>query len=189
MTKESTYDRVLIALVLLGPLLLFALNKWRASLDVPYAPPDDGRLSYFDERFERNLVTWLSNDDAPHRRLIVVADRECPCTKAALRSLDAAVAGSSRTDIELSVRYIDDADPPGGSTAWRNLLEELPATPTLLAIDGGQLVYAGPVNSGNLCTTSVRKVLGVAVLQTPRSSPVVSWLDRGCYCRLKRAHA
>lgn len=181
--KESTYDRVLIALTLLAPLLMFALNKWRASLDSWYAPPDAADVSYFDDRFTRSVATWLGDNQEAGPQLVVIADRECPCTKASLRSLDAALAQSNRKGIDLAVRYVD--DPGANHGAWGDVLNQLPSTPTLLAIDGGQLVYAGPVNSGNLCTTAVARVLGVTALQSPRTSPIVSWLDRGCYCRLQ----
>lgn len=183
--NESAYDRVLIALTLLAPLALFALNAWRTSLDVWYAPLDAGDVSYFGEPFTQHLAAWLAGSDESGPRLIVIVDRECPCTTAALRSLDTALAKSNRKNITVDVRYIDGPDSTGNSAAWRALLSELPATPTLLAIQGRQLVYAGPVNSGNLCTTAVERVLGVTALQSPRTSPIVSWLERGCYCRLQ----
>lgn len=75
--KESTYDRMLIALTLLAPLLMFALNEGRASLDTWYAPLDAGEVSYFGEPFRRNIADWLAGNDATGPRLIVVADREC----------------------------------------------------------------------------------------------------------------
>lgn len=168
--KDSAYDRTLIALTLLAPLFLFALSQWRASLETLYTPAG--------ERFMGNVADWLARSNDTGSRLIVVADRKCPCTKVALRSLDAALAQSSRKDIRLTVRYIDDeADP-----AWAAVTNELPSTPTLLAIDRKHLVYAGPVTSGNICTTAVQSVLGVTALQTPRASPILNWLDMGCYC-------
>lgn len=170
--KESAYDRVLIALTLLAPLFMFGLNQWRASLDTLYAPAG--------EQFMVNVSDWIASSNETGPRLIVVADRDCPCTKAALRSLDAALAQSGRKDIRMTVRYIDDV----ADRAWAAVLNELPSTPTLLATDGAQLAYAGPVTSGNLCTTAVQKVLGVAALQAQRSSPILNWLDNGCYCRL-----
>jgi hypothetical protein len=169
--KASTYDRTLIALTLLAPLFLFALSKWRASLETLYSPPG--------ERFMANVTDWLASNNEAEARLIVVADRECPCTKAALRSLDAALAQSSRKNIRLTVRYIDDAN----DRAWAAVMNELPSTPSLLAIEGRQLVYAGPVTSGNICTIAVQRVLGVTALQAPQASPIVNWLDTGCYCR------
>jgi len=168
--KESACDRALITLTLLAPLFLFGLNKWRASLDTSYAPPG--------EQFMANVAGWLAGSNETGPRLIVIADRDCPCTTASLRSLDAALAQSGRKDIRVMVRYIDDE----ADRAWAAVLNELPSTPTLLAIDGAQLAYAGPVTSGNICTTAVQRVLGVTALQAPRVNPILNWLDTGCYC-------
>jgi hypothetical protein len=172
--KASAYDRTLIALTLLAPLLLFALSKWRASLDTLYAPVG------IDDQFTERVADWLASSGETGPRLIVVADRDCPCTQASLRSLEAALAQSSRKDIQLSVRYVDD----GADAAWLGVIEQLPSTPTLLAVEGKQLVYAGPVTSGNLCTTAVQRVLGVTALQAARDRSIFNWLDKGCYCRL-----
>jgi hypothetical protein len=176
--KASAYDRTLIALTLLAPLLLFALSKWRASLDTLYAPAgvSDGWTAHVSD--------WLASRKEIGSRLIVVVDRDCPCTTASLGSLHQALAQTGRTDIQLSVRYVDD---PGEDARWAAVVAELPSTPTLLAIEGRQLAYAGPVTSGNLCTTAVQRVLGVTALQAPRDRPILNWLDSGCYCRQRRA--
>jgi hypothetical protein len=163
--KASAYDRTLIALTLLAPLLLFALSQWRASLDTLYAP------SGVSEQFTKVVSDWLAASNESGSRLIVIVDRDCPCTNASLRVLETA-----RGNVPLTVRDIDDVD-----TRVRN---ELPSTPTLLAAAGKQLVYAGPVISGNLCTTAVQRVLGVTALQAKRERPILNWLDTGCYCRL-----
>jgi hypothetical protein len=182
--KESLYDRMLVTLTLLAPLLLFALSQWRASLDTWYAPLDAGHFGDFGEQFTQNVAAWLADSDETGSRLIVIVDRGCACTKAALRSVDAALAQSRRRDIQLTVRYVDDVDPRDDAAAWRAVIEELPATPSLLAVEGRRLVYAGPVNSGDLCTSAGQRVLGVTALQAPRARPILNWLDRGCYCRL-----
>jgi hypothetical protein len=175
--KAGAYDRTLIALTLLAPLLLFALSKWRASLDTLYAPAG------VSEQFIKSVSDWLGTTNETGPRLMVIADRQCPCTTASLRSLGAALAQSRRENIQLSVRYIDDAV-TNHDAAWVAVLSQLPATPTLLAAEGRQLVYAGPITSGNLCTTAVQRVLGVTALQAARASPILNWLDNGCYCRL-----
>jgi hypothetical protein len=162
--KASAYDRTLIALTLLAPLLLFALSKWRASLDTLYAPAG------VSEQFITRVSDWLGASTETGSQLIVIVDRDCPCTQASLRILE-----SARGDVPVTVRDIDDVD--------ALVRDELPSTPTLLAVEGRQLVYAGPVTSGNLCTTAVRRVLGVAALEAPRARPILNWLDTGCYCR------
>lgn len=163
--QESAYDRTLIALTLLAPLLLFALSKWRASLDTLYAPAG------VSEQFTERVSDWLGTSNETGSRLIVIVDRDCPCTNASLRILE-----SARGDFPLTVRDIEDVDRP--------VRDEIPSTPTLFAVAGRQLVYAGPVTSGNLCTTAVQRVLGVTALQAPRDRPILNWLDNGCYCRL-----
>ncbi|RYZ92994.1 MAG: hypothetical protein EOO68_22160 [Moraxellaceae bacterium] len=60
----------------------------------------------------------------------------------------------------------------------------IPSTPTLLVMDEQRLVYAGPVTAGNMCTTSVLKILGISVLQSEPQKPVINWLEEGCYCPL-----
>jgi hypothetical protein len=162
--KPSAYDRTLIALTLLAPLLLLVLTKWRASLDTLYAPAG------VSEQFTQHVSEWLGRSNESGSRLIVIVDRDCPCTKASLRILE-----SARGDVPLTVRDIEEVDPA--------VRDELPSTPTLLAVEGRQLVYAGPVTSGNLCTTAVQRVLGVTALQAPRARPILNWLDTGCYCR------
>ncbi len=183
--KPGIYDRVLLALALSAPLALFALNAWRASLETWYAPMDGNVPSPFGAPFARSTEAWLTADAADGARLILVLDRDCPCSNAARAGLESALAQTSRKGVRVTVRYLDDA-PSQGDPAWRAVLRELPATPTLLAIDGRTLAYAGPVNSGSLCTTAVRRVLGVTVLEAPRTGPILNWLDKGCYCRLPR---
>jgi hypothetical protein len=170
--KASVYDRTLIALTLLAPLLLLALSQWRASLDTVYAPAG------VSHQFTEVVSAWLATDSQRGARLIVIADRSCPCTTASLRILESALVQADRKDVQLNVRYIEDVDAV--------VRREIPSTPTLLAMEGKQLVYAGPVTSGNLCTTAVQRVLGVTALQAPRDRPILNWLDNGCYCRLTR---
>jgi hypothetical protein len=175
--RPNACDRVLIALTLLAPLLLFALSQWRASLDTLYASAGVG------DQFTEHVAAWLATSNEFGSRLIVVVDRDCPCTTASLRSLDAALAQSPRKDIQLKVRYVGDTNE---DPAWAAVVDALPSAPTLLAVADRQLVYAGPVTSGNLCTTAVKRVLGVTALETARARPILNWLDTGCYCRLTR---
>lgn len=181
--KPDTYDRLLITLALTAPLALFALDAWRASLDRWYVPSDGGGRTYFGKPFASSVAGWLQTIDGQGATLVLIVDRDCPCTSAARNSLEVSLARSSGRDIRLVVRDVDGPD-SRSSVAWRAVLRELPATPTLLAIDGRALAYAGPVNSGNLCTTAVERVLGVTALQAPQRRPILNWLARGCYCAL-----
>ncbi len=185
--KESVYDRFLVLLALLAPLTTFALGKWRASLDTWYAPLDTPNANYFGESFERSVTNWLESSDGAGAELVVIADQQCPCTRATLKKLDEALALSQRRDIRLVVRDISDTG-ANQEKAWAQVLSEIPATPTLLAVQGKRLVYAGPVTAGSFCTAAVGRILGVTALQTPRSDAVLNLIDKGCYCRLPITH-
>lgn len=186
--KESGYDRFLVILALLAPLALLTLSKWQASLDTWYAPMDVADANYFGESFQRSVAKWLESAEGAGAALVVIADRKCPCTRATLKKLDEALALSPRRDIRLVVRDIGDVD-ADQDAVWTQVLSEVPATPTLLVVEGKRLLYAGPVTSGNFCTTAVGRVLGVTALQLPRSAAMFNLIDKGCYCRLQDAPA
>ena len=179
--SDSAWDRTLILLALLAPLAMFALSKWRASLETWYVPLDADTAAHFGPAFEDKVAQWLAEDGASGARLVVIVDPACPCTTATLSRLADARAQSTRPDASLEVRHANGNDI---SQAWATVLAEIPATPTLLAVEDGRLLYAGPVTAGNFCTTAVSRVLGLSVLETPAASPLRNWLDRGCYCPL-----
>lgn len=179
--RERARDRWLIRLALLAPLLLVLLSKWQASLLTWYLPWGDDPAAYLDARLAAQLRA-LPGLATGGTTLLAVTDRRCPCTRATLRLLEGAMARSPRRDLRL--RIVDIADAEAGTPAWRAVLAQLPAIPTLLVLEGERLRYAGPVNSGNLCTTRVQEILGLAALQTTTPQPVINWLQQGCYCRL-----
>lgn len=172
-------------LALLAPLLMFMLSKWRASLDTWYTPLDADTSAYFGPDFSARVYDWLGTTEDAGAQLILIADPSCPCTQATLAQLESAKSASSRQDARLMVRYISDTTDPS-SSAWAAVLAGIPATPTLLALDGSRLLYAGPVTSGNFCTTAVNKVLGLSVLEASPKEPLINWLDRGCYCPIRK---
>ena len=179
--SDDTHDRALVLLALLGPLLMLILSKWQASLETWYAPLDTLAPAQSSPGFEAKASAWLAATDSTGQRLVLIASRTCPCTKATLSNLETAIRSSPARNTRLVVRYIED-DPGQADRAWRPLLSEIPATPTLLAVDNGKLLYAGPVNTGNFCSTAVGKVLGVSVLTSRPAAPLLNWLARGCYC-------
>lgn len=186
MPATRIYDRVLVVLVLVAPLVMLSLSKWRASLDNWYQSPDVNPSEYFPEDFEAHLGAWLQQTGEPQPSLVLIADRRCPCTTPALTQLQAAVADSDHPDVGLRVQYVD---------APRNLpdphldavLASIPATPTLLVWADQRLRYAGPVSAGSYCTTAVSQVLGLSSLSRPPSQPLFGGLARGCYCPLGKA--
>jgi len=183
---DSTYDRLLIVLATLAPLTLMILNRWQASWNHWYAPMDGAELIRIDADLKRSAAAWLQDTAGTGARLYLVVDRDCPCTAAASKRLAAALSETRRPDVSLDVIDIDDSA-ANRNPAWRALVDEVPATPTLIAADGKRLVYAGPAISGNLCTATVQRFLGLSALQAPMTTPVVSLVDKGCYCRTDRS--
>lgn len=183
--RERARDRWLIRLALLAPLLLVLLSKWQASLVSWYLPWGDDPAAYLDARLDAQISALPElGDAADATTLLVVTDRACPCTRATLNIIKDAMARSARRDLRLKI--VDIGDAKARTPAWRRVVAQLPSTPTLLVTEGQRLRYAGPVNSGNLCTTRVQELLGLAALQTSNSQPVINWLQQGCYCRLPR---
>ncbi len=180
--KDSLYDRLLIGLAVAGPLAMLVLNAWQVSLDTWYTPLDGDRNGALTADFKLSVSDWAAATGGAGAELVVIVDKSCPCTEATLRRLEEAVAHSKRKDLRIVIRDIHDdngnKDPP-----WQKVLRQLPATPTLLSIEGRRLVYAGPVTSGSFCTTTVGKVLGVNALQATRGSTLFDVVEKGCYCR------
>lgn len=181
--KEETYDKLLIRLALLGPLALIALSQWQASLITWYEPWRGDTATYFGKEFEQDVHALPGIGDESGSTLLFIADKSCPCTKASLATLQAAMQKGGRNDMHLVA--VDVNDPSTKDPAWARVLRQIPATPTLLVTEGKKFVYGGPVNSGNLCTTSVQKILGLSVLDAAPQRPVINRLEKGCYCSLK----
>ena len=179
--NQSAYDRVLIALVLIAPLAMLGLSKWRASLDQWYAPPNGGAV--FGKPFQQKVSRWVAQRADNGAELILIVDRDCPCTRSTVDLLQKAHARSKIPGAELIVHDMKDQS-AFSEPEWRAMLLEIPSTPTLLVIDKQRLIYVGPVTSGNFCTTAVNRVLGISALVASPNSPVLNWLDKGCYCRL-----
>lgn len=181
--NEQTWDRLLIRLALLAPLLLVVLSKWQDSLINWYVPWED-EAGYFGASFERDVLALPDMAAGKEAVLTLVMDESCPCTRATSAVLRSAMAVSSRQDLLLVVRDI--RDPVMRRPEWVRVLQQIPATPTLIITEGRQLVYAGPVSSGNLCTTQVRNVLGLAALESAAPGrPMINWLEKGCYCPVR----
>lgn len=184
--NQNAYDRLLIALVLVAPLAMLGLSKWRASLDHWYAPLDDAAV--FGKPFQEKVTRWVAQNTRNGAELILIIDPDCACTSATVNLLKNAHVQSKALDAKLIVRDLKNKSTFNDS-AWRAMLLEIPSTPTLLVIDRQKLIYAGPVTSGNFCTTAVNRVLGLSALKANANVPVLNWLDKGCYCRLNRSKA
>ncbi|MDE2421299.1 MAG: hypothetical protein KGO49_09000 [Gammaproteobacteria bacterium] len=182
--KEETYNKLLIRLAILAPLLLIALSKWQYSLNDWYIPLNKDTKSYFSENLAQDVRILPDLRQGHDVTLFFISDTNCPCTRAALNILRTAIDQTSRKDLHLIV--VDINDQIAQSSAWMRVLQQIPATPTLLVIEGHRLVYGGPVNSGSMCSANILKILGLSVLQSTPQKPVINWLQAGCYCPLKR---
>lgn len=181
--SESAYDRLLIWLAWLAPLSLVALNGWQYSLIGWYANLDAPASITFGARFQEDISAWLKGSDQRGARLYLIVDRTCPCTKATLQLVQDSLSRSSRTDIQFAALDVGNAG-LATDAAWNNLLRDIPATPTLLAIDGGRLVYAGPAASGSFCSGKTGRLPGLTALQASPLQPILNSVSTGCYCKL-----
>lgn len=161
--KEQAYDNALILLAILAPLLLIVLSKWQSSLTRWYVPLTDDHTAYFSSSLEQDIQgishsVQLPVSQAHGATLFFIADKTCPCTTATSNILKNAMQVSSRQDVKLVT--IDLYSAQASTPALQRILQQIPATPSLLVMDGQRLVYAGPVTAGNMCTTNVLKILG-----------------------------
>lgn len=178
--KPGTYDKFLIRLAILGPLALIALSQWQASLLGWYEPWGTAARPAFGQTFSHDVSALPGVSTAQNSLLFFIADTDCPCTKTSLAVLQNALQKSRKENLELVVVDVNTArskDP-----AWARVLQQIPSTPTLLITDKGKLLYAGPVNSGNFCTTRVKNILGLSALEAAPTQPVLNRLEKGCYC-------
>lgn len=181
--KPGAYDRCLIALTWLAPLVLIVLNRWQASLDRWYAPPNGNTIEEIHNSLDRDLPPWLDSLGRSDDQLYLVIDPACPCTKPAIERIRSAIRESARNDITMTV--IDLAyETKTGDPILRSVLKHLPATPSAIAIKGHHLKYAGPAISGSLCSTTGR-VFAVSALQGGNTATAINLIDRGCFCPVK----
>lgn len=181
--RPGAYDRCLITLAWLSPLVLIVLNRWQMSLDTWYVPLNGSAIGEIHTDFALSIQPWLDTLSGDNGKLYLVVDPACPCTKPAIEQIRAGLHKSARTDITLTVVAL--ADPAWtGNPQWRSVLKNLPATPSAIAIEGKRLKYAGPAISGSLCSTT-GKALAVNALQGTSTTIAVNLVDRGCYCPVK----
>lgn len=181
--KEDLYDRSLIFIAFIAPVLLIALSKWQYSLNTWYMPLKDNPSVYFQKNLQEQINSLTDVTNNTGATMIFISDSNCVCTRATLTILNAALKESHRQDVKL--RILDINSPIAKTQKWQRILKQIPATPTLLITDHKRLVYAGPVNAGSMCTTDVLKVLGLSVLESEPQKTVINWLEQGCYCPLK----
>lgn len=184
--KEKSIDNFLILIALLAPLLLVVLSKWQESLNVWYVPLHQDTTLYFGKTLEQDILRLPETKGNSGAVLFFIADETCPCTRATLNILKQSMQTSQRQDTQLVILDINDVK--AKSAEWAQILKQIPAVPTLLVMEAQHLVYAGPVTAGNMCTTSVLKILGLSILESEKQRTVINWLEEGCYCPIKKTN-
>ena len=182
--KERMVDILLIFLTLFAPVLLVALSKWQNSLNTWYVPLTQDATVYLSGNLQKDVLALPEVKARNSITLFFIADKDCPCTKASFTILKTNMQNSQQKRLQLVT--IDVHADSTQSPAWQKVLKQIPATPSLLVMDHQRLVYAGPVTAGNMCTTSVLKILGLSLLQAKPQQPVMNWLEQGCYCPLNQ---
>lgn len=133
------------------------------------------RLRDYGAALSQEVPASLENHKA---RVMIIRDPQCQCNQ---YSTDHLVA--LQTEFGASTRF-DTAQLSELPEAMRSLI---PATPfVLIQRPGGQLVYAGPVNSGVTCTSNT-SFLETALHGRVDAALQIPLLARGCYCANRSA--
>lgn len=182
---SSRHDRFILVLALLVPAVALLLGRWTASLDTSFVPRTTNLSRVFDETFARDVAGWLPTHAREETALYVLVERGCACTRATLTRLEKTLHAPGAEQVRVHVDYVDDGSVERDER-WQAVLRGVPATPAVLAVKDGRLVYAGPVLSGSLCTTSGQIVPALlALANTGARRPFFNLVTTGCYCARK----
>ena len=114
-------------------------------------------------------------------------DPQCPCTQPTLKKLQSAITQSDHPDARVVTIDITNEDTLGitdqKSTDLKALTGEIPSVPMVIVARDTTLIYSGPANAGNFCTTQVDQALPVIATSSAQIAPVYNWLSQGCYCQ------
>lgn len=186
--SPDTLDRILIRLAWLGPVVLVVLQRWQMSLDQWYVPLTSQDFARMSEAITEEAKPWLETlDDAGGRRLFLVTDPDCPCSLPAIQRVKAAMNKAQSTfptPITLTIVHIGDRDATNNA-AWSRIVQNIPATPSLIVVDGKRLRYVGPAVSGSLCIGD-SSVTGLLDIRETSDGPAVNYIDEGCFCAIPR---
>lgn len=180
---ESPYDRWLIRLASLGPLLMVMLTGWQYSLDQWYSSPTDTRLDEFTATLEATAAPWLDTLAENGKQVFLLVDPECPCTRVALDKIQRELARLAGPDQHLAIVSVTD-DALRVDRQWQSLLRQVPTTPTLIVADNRQLTYFGPAVTGNFCSATGLNIPTALTENSARGEPaLVSLFEEGCFCK------
>lgn len=179
----ALYDKILLALAQLAPLSLIFLSGWYASLDTWYVPTDASQSTYSESAFTQKADEWLQDTVNNGITYYVFVDPQCACTNPSLKKLQRAIAQSDHPNANVvTIDITLDHENPG-SNALNALIDEIPSVPMVIAANDATLIYTGPANAGNFCTTQVDQALPVIATASQQAAPVHNWLSQGCYCQ------
>lgn len=183
--RASLYDQILIKLTWIGPLAFLLLSRWQISLEQWYVPLNGTEVTRMSDALPMDLKPWLQslgNTSGRHAYLIV--DPDCPCTEPAISKVKSVADSSPASSIALQVFSIHDPKWKNDDM-WRQVLSNIPSTPTLITAEDNQLLYAGPAVSGSLCSGNA-KTPGLTGQWASVTSVTANFLDWGCFCRTHR---
>lgn len=179
--KEDAFDNFLILLAQIGPVALIVLNGWYSSLSTWFIPLDSVNDPNYEITLEATANKWLMENNNGGLSYYVFVDPECPCSKPTVKKLIETVANSTQPLAKVEVIELPRGDQPI-SHSLRELMTNIVSVPFVLVGSGSTIVYTGPVNSGNFCTTEVDKVLPMIATESATVRPIHNWLSKGCYC-------
>lgn len=183
----ALYDKILLALAQLAPVSLIFLSGWYASLDTWYVPVDASPSTYSESDFAQKADQWLQVTANNGITYYVFVDPQCACTNPSLKKLQSAITQSDHPNANIvTIDVTSDITPDHrnqNSNALNALIDEIPSVPMVITADDTTLIYSGPANAGNFCTTQVDQALPVIATASAQTAPVHNWLSRGCYCQ------
>lgn len=168
--KPTIYDRVLIISAVAIPLFLIMVVKWQASWDTWFVPSEQVD---FGPNFERDIVEWLEAEGHTGFALTLIQDPDCPCTKPAQLALHNAMEYLGRSDVKLTSMPLSELERTGIA---------IPSTPLLIASKGPNLLYVGPVASGNFCTQQAKEILALSSINGNGQGQTLNSFAYGCFC-------
>lgn len=177
--RDTLYDRILLAIAQIAPVSLIFLSGWYASLDAWYVPLDTPESAFSEFRLAEKADEWLQSTGNRGISYYVFVDPQCACSKPTLKKLQSAIEQSDHPSANVVV--IDIAG--NLDSSLKSLVDEIPSIPMVISSFNSTLIYTGPANAGNFCTTAVDRVIPVIATSGVQPEPIHNWLSRGCYCK------
>ena len=161
---------------------MFVVNRSFYLLEEWYLPQASEVEAVFGPQFEKEKNRWVETlSEEGGAKIIAFVDSSCPCSRPVLQVLEEEIGKLDH--IEVAVQIVDIHEIRNNDQhELRGMFNFIPSVPTMMITHGKHLTYVGPVNSGNLCTPSSRKLLAMNLVEHPQSHTVYNWYVSGCYC-------